>query len=238
MAASTHSLYRLHLQIPSFRIPTSCNSCPSLSLSSLSSQNSFLGTLSFSITPHSRVFPISPTTKLRSITATISFNRPTSNPDNAAAEQTAKWSWRAIKSFAMGQLEAWKLRYANTGTESLLMGIIIEGTSLAAKFLRAHGITLTKVREECTKLLGQGHMFYCSPMNPPLTESAQKALDWAVNHKLNSGENGEVTTTDMVLGIWSEKDSPGHKILAALGFDDEKAEELKTLSSKPGFHEG
>lgn len=30
----------------------------------------------------------------------------------------------------------------------------------------------------------------------------------------------------MLLGIWSEKDSAGHKILAILGFDDEKASEL------------
>lgn len=30
----------------------------------------------------------------------------------------------------------------------------------------------------------------------------------------------------MLLGIWSEKDSAGHKIMASLGFDDEKAKEL------------
>lgn len=30
----------------------------------------------------------------------------------------------------------------------------------------------------------------------------------------------------MLLGIWSEKDSAGHKILATLGFDDKKASEL------------
>lgn len=30
----------------------------------------------------------------------------------------------------------------------------------------------------------------------------------------------------MLLGIWSEKDSAGHKILASLSFDDEKAKEL------------
>lgn len=39
-----------------------------------------------------------------------------------------RWSWRGIKSFAMGELEARKLKYPNTGTESLLMGILIEGT--------------------------------------------------------------------------------------------------------------
>lgn len=37
------------------------------------------------------------------------------------------WSARAIKSFAMAELEARKLKYPNTGTEALLMGILVEG---------------------------------------------------------------------------------------------------------------
>ena len=38
-----------------------------------------------------------------------------------------RWSARAIKSYAMGELEARKLKYPNTGTEALLMGILVEG---------------------------------------------------------------------------------------------------------------
>ena len=38
-----------------------------------------------------------------------------------------RWSARAIKSFAMGKLEARKIKYPNTGTEALLMGILVEG---------------------------------------------------------------------------------------------------------------
>ena len=52
----------------------------------------------------------------------------------------------------------------------------------------------------------------------------------------NAGDNGEITTTHLLLGIWSEKDSAGHKILASLGFDDDKANELvKSVSFKPIF---
>lgn len=50
---------------------------------------------------------------------------------------------------------------------------------------------------------------------------------------VNAGEDGEITTSYLLLGIWSEKDSAGHKIMASLGFDDEKAKELaKSVSSK------
>ena len=53
-----------------------------------------------------------------------------------------------------------------------------------------------------------------------------------------TGKKGEITTTDLLLGIWSEVESPGHKILAKLGFNDEKAKELESLSSGPEFVDG
>ncbi|KAB2039018.1 hypothetical protein ERO13_D03G158700v2 [Gossypium hirsutum] len=174
----------------------------------------------------------------RTITATISLSLPTSKTDRvASAGKVPKWSRRAIKSFAMAELEARKLKYPTTGTESLLMGILIEGTNLAAKFLRANGITLSKVRDETVKLLGKGDMFFFSPEHPPLTEDAQRALDWAVDEKLKSGGDGEITTTHLLLGIWSEVESPGHKIMAALGFNDAKSKEL-TSSSEPESVDG
>ncbi|WRX18330.1 Clp [Theobroma cacao] len=174
-----------------------------------------------------------------STTATVSFSLPTAKPERAPSEKSPKWSARSIKSFAMAELEARKLKYPNTGTEALLMGILVEGTSQAAKFLRDNGITLFKVREETVNLLGKSDMYFFSPEHPPLTEQAQRALDWAVDEKLKSGsawthgiivasagESGEITTTYLLLGIWSEKESAGYKILATLGFNDEKAKEL------------
>ncbi|KAJ4956801.1 hypothetical protein NE237_013584 [Protea cynaroides] len=164
--------------------------------------------------------------KPRGAVATALFSLPTAKPERFSSGNLPNWSSRAIKSFAMGELEARKLKYPTTGTEALLMGILVEGTSQAAKFLWNNGITLFKVREETIKLLGKADMYFFSPEHPPLTEPAQRALDWAVDEKLKSGESGEITTTHLLLGIWSEKESAGHKIMAAFGFDDEKAKEL------------
>eukprot|EP00267_Zea_mays_P037878 XP_008675632.1 ATP-dependent Clp protease ATP-binding subunit clpA isoform X1 [Zea mays] len=111
---------------------------------------------------------------------------PTTHPEVVSGEKKIRWSSRAVRSFAMAELEARKMRYPTTGTEGLLMGILVEGTSGAAKLLRANGITLLKVREEAANVLGKSEMFYFSPMHPPLTEAAQRALDWAVNEKLKS----------------------------------------------------
>ncbi|KAJ7952429.1 ATP-dependent Clp protease ATP-binding subunit CLPT2, chloroplastic [Quillaja saponaria] len=172
----------------------------------------------------------------RRVSTIISFSLPTAKPERVSSiEKAPKWSSKAIKSFAMGELEARKLKYPNTGTESILMGILIEGTSLAAKFLRANEITLSKVRDETVRLLGKADMFFFSPEHPPLTEEAQRALDWAVDQKIKSGGSGEITTSHLLLGIWSEVESPGHKILHTLGFNSEKVKELESLISEPGF---
>lgn len=48
----------------------------------------------------------------------------------------------------------------------------------------------------------------------------------------NAGESGEITVSHLLLGIWSQEESAGHKIMATFGFDDEKAKELaKSVSS-------
>lgn len=51
----------------------------------------------------------------------------------------------------------------------------------------------------------------------------------------NAGDNGEITTTHLLLGLWQQEESPGHQVLASLGFSDDKAKELNSLISKPGF---
>lgn len=65
--------------------------------------------------------------------------------------------------------------------------IFFSGTSISAKFLRANGITLFKVRDETVNLLGKSDLYVFSPEHPPLTEPAKRALKWALDQKLKSG---------------------------------------------------
>ncbi|KAG4939763.1 hypothetical protein AAZX31_16G180700 [Glycine max] len=232
------SHFSLHL-LPMASIPTLSSPLPTISAHSSPHSNpnnhctlsptSLFGTriTLLRATSSSRSLP---NTNCRATSATVSFSLPTPKPLSDTPEKTPKWSARAIKSYAMGELEARKLKYPNTGTEALLMGILVEGTSKAAKFLRANGITLFKVREETVELLGKSDLYFFSPEHPPLTEPAQKALDWAIEEKLKSGEGGEINVTHLLLGIWSQKESAGQQILDTLGFNDEKAKELaKTI---------
>ncbi|KAL6181938.1 hypothetical protein ACLB2K_048585 [Fragaria x ananassa] len=223
-------------------------------LSPVSLQKLWLGTTSLGVKAQ---LP-----KLRSFSSTICFILPTSVKERVSSnDEVPKWSSRAIKSFAMGELEARKLKYPTTGTEAILMGILIEGTTLASKFLRSNGVTLFKVREETVKLLGKADMWFFSPEHPALTDEAQRVLDWAFDKKMKSGWlfqvivvddavavnlnavnsfliSGEITTSHLLLGIWYEVDSPGQKIMATLGFNEEKVKELESLICEPGFIDG
>ncbi|KAK7314906.1 hypothetical protein VNO77_33436 [Canavalia gladiata] len=176
-----------------------------------------------------------PIKNCRAISNTESFGPPTPKPLPDAPEKTPKWSARALKAYAMAECETVKFLYPGTGTEMLLLGILVEGTSKTAKFLRANGITLFKVRDETIELLGRSEWSTCCPEHPPLTAQARKALDQAIEEKLKSGGGGEINVACLLLGIWSQENSAGHKILAALGFNNEKAKEVAKMIDEADF---
>eukprot|EP00475_Leptophrys_vorax_P045840 TRINITY_DN9667_c0_g2_i1.p1 TRINITY_DN9667_c0_g2~~TRINITY_DN9667_c0_g2_i1.p1 ORF type:complete len:229 (-),score=11.35 TRINITY_DN9667_c0_g2_i1:241-927(-) len=138
----------------------------------------------------------------------------------------ANWSARAIKTFGMAELEARKLKYPTTGTEALLMGMLTEGTSYGARYLRANGVQLMALRAATVELLGKADMYFFSPEHPPLTEPALAALQWAVNKHKEMGGEGEISTALVLLGVWEQRQSAGHKLLAQLGFTDALANAL------------
>lgn len=78
--------------------------------------------------------------------------------------------------------------YHSRRSHFYLIFILSAGTNFASKFLWANGITLLKVREEIVKLRGKPDLYFFSPEHPPLTEDAQRALDWAIDEKIKSGE--------------------------------------------------
>ena len=63
---------------------------------------------------------------------------------------------RARKAIVLAQEEAQRLGNNYIGTEHLLLGIISEGESVAAKVLENLGISLQKVRSEVEAIVGKG----------------------------------------------------------------------------------
>ncbi|KAJ4787218.1 ATP-dependent Clp protease ATP-binding subunit clpA [Rhynchospora pubera] len=166
-----------------------------------------------------------------STTTVAALALPTSKPERVTSDEKARWSARAVKSFALAELQARNMKRPKLGTEGLLLGLLVDGSSEGAKYLREMGITLAKVREETWKIIGELDRRCVAPrIGLPLSDSAQRALDWALDYKLKSGKDGEITIGHLVLGIWSQKESTGHKVLAALGFDGKKAKEFSKIA--------
>ncbi|CAN1842650.1 ATP-dependent Clp protease ATP-binding subunit CLPT2, chloroplastic [Linum perenne] len=160
----------------------------------------------------------------RTRVATVSATLPTKEYTDLA--KVPKWSCRTIRSYGLAELEARKLKYTETGTECLLLGILIEGTSSAAKFLRANGVTTYKFRDEVVNMLGRRYFLTETPEFPPPTEQALRALDKAIEEKLKSGSDGEITPSHLLRSIWSDPESVAHELLKTLGFTDEKMKQL------------
>ncbi|GLT53606.1 hypothetical protein SLA2020_268660 [Shorea laevis] len=156
--------------------------------------------------------------KHRPIAASVLSSLPTANPERfSSAEKVPKWSRKAIKSFAMGNWKRGSSSIQLLGLKPFSWGFSLRELVLLQSFC------------------GRMELHFSSPEHPPLTEGAQRTLDWAVDQKLKTGDDGEITTSHLLLGIWSEVESPGHKIMATFGFNDEKVKELESLSSESGF---
>src|ERR1700738_5540618 len=63
---------------------------------------------------------------------------------------------RARRSIVLAQEEAQPLGNHYIGAEHILLGIIAEGESLAAKVLETLGVNLAKVRQEVEAIVGRG----------------------------------------------------------------------------------
>ena len=66
---------------------------------------------------------------------------------------------KPIKVIMIAQEEARRLGHNFVGTEQILLGLIGEGTCIAAKVLKCIGINLNEVRIEVEKVIGRGSRF-------------------------------------------------------------------------------
>ena len=63
---------------------------------------------------------------------------------------------RARNALGLAKAEARRMQHDFIGTEHLLLGLILEGTGVAAKVLADLGVTIDRAREEAARLVGPG----------------------------------------------------------------------------------
>ena len=81
-----------------------------------------------------------------------------------------RFTEKAIKVIMLAQEEARRLGHNFVGTEQILLGLIGEGTGVAAKVLKSMGVNLKDARVEVEKIIGRC-LLYTSPSPRDVEES-------------------------------------------------------------------
>lgn len=113
--------------------------------------------------------------------------------------------------------EARNLNHDYIGTEHILLGLIREKDSVAAKVLEGLGISLEKVRQEVERIIGKGRE-EVSTEQLPLTPRAKKILELALAEAQGMGHN-YVGTEHILLALIREGEGVAAQILINLGAD-------------------
>lgn len=113
--------------------------------------------------------------------------------------------------------EGTKLRGHNfAGTEQILLGLIGEGTGIAAKVLKSMGINLKEARIEVEKIIGRGSGFVSREI--PFTPHAKRVLELSLVEARQLGHS-YIGPEHLLLGLLRVREGVAAKILENLGAD-------------------
>jgi bifunctional DNase/RNase len=136
---------------------------------------------------------------------------------------------RARKVFQLANQEAQRFNHAYIGTEHILLGLVKEGSGVAANVLKNLGLNLRRVRLEVEKLIRSGpDMVTMGKL--PQTPRAKKVIEYVMEESCDLGHN-YVGTEHILLGLLRENEGLAAKILMNLGLklDQVRAEVLALL---------
>ena len=117
---------------------------------------------------------------------------------------------RARRSLVLAQDEAKGLSHNFIGTEHILLGLLAEGTGVAALTLFELGLTLERTREIVADTIGPSGSDVGG--KPPFTPRAKKVLELALREALSLNHN-YIGTEHMLLGLLREGEGVGAQVL-------------------------
>lgn len=140
---------------------------------------------------------------------------------------------RARKVLGYAKSEAERLNHDYIGTEHILLGLIKEGSGVAANVLENLSIDLEKVRVEVEKLVEAGTNTLTSGQ-PPYTPRAKRVLELALE-EARSLDHNYVGTEHILLGLIRENEGMAAQVLhnLSISIDDVRSEVMDLLGSEP-----
>src|SRR4028119_270935 len=123
---------------------------------------------------------------------------------------------RAVKAIMLAQEEARRLGHNLVGTEQILLGLIGEGTGVAAIVLVDMGVTLETARIEVEKIIGRGSRLV--PTELPFTPKAKRIFEQSFKEARQLGHN-YVGTEHLLLAITQDKEGVAAKVMENLDIE-------------------
>ncbi|HVY61164.1 MAG TPA: Clp protease N-terminal domain-containing protein, partial [Planctomycetota bacterium] len=138
---------------------------------------------------------------------------------------------RARRVMGLARQEAQRFNHEYIGTEHILLGLIQEGSGVAANVLRNLDIDLDKIRREVEKIVQSGPSMVTMGQLP-FTPRAKKVLELAVEEASNLGHN-YIGTEHLLLGLIRENEGVAAQVLLNLGLklEDVREEVLELLGA-------
>ena len=136
---------------------------------------------------------------------------------------------RARKVMQLANQEAQRFNHEYIGTEHVLLGLIKEGSGVAANVLKNLDVDLRKIRLEVEKLVQSGpDMVTMGKL--PQTPRAKKVIEYSMEEARNLGHN-YVGTEHILLGLLREQEGVAAQVLMNLGLklEDVREEVLNLL---------
>jgi ATP-dependent Clp protease ATP-binding subunit ClpC len=121
---------------------------------------------------------------------------------------------RSRRAIVLAQEEARLLSHNYIGTEHLLLGLLADPESNAARTLTSLNITLEAAREQVREMIGEGHE--AQKGHIPFTPRAKKVLELSLREALTL-RSQSISSEHLLLGLVAEGEGVGAQILERLG---------------------
>src|SRR5438045_1945751 len=122
---------------------------------------------------------------------------------------------RARKVMQLANQEAQRFNHEYIGTEHILLGLIKEGSGVAANVLKNLDVDLRKVRLEVEKIVHPGPQTLTAGKLPQ-TPRAKKVIEFAIEEARHFDHN-YIGTEHLLLGLIREEEGVASQVLMNLG---------------------
>src|SRR6188508_3214045 len=130
---------------------------------------------------------------------------------------------RARKVMQLANQEAQRFNHEYIGTEHILLGLVKEGSGVAANVLKNLDVDLRKIRLEVEKIVQSGpDMVTMGKL--PQTPRAKKVIEYSMEEARNLNHN-YVGTEHILLGLLREQEGVAAQVLMNLGLKLEEVRE-------------